>query len=290
MSKANLKRILEHRLQEDGLYDTGIPGVQIFRYTAPRQCSPAVYVPTIIAIVSGSKEAILDGQSYIYDCEQYMCCTMTMPVEAGIAYATSDTPLLGVSISIDTKLMSEITFEINQITEAIETSDSEKHTHGITLSSWDESFENALFRLIQLETDSVAASVLGSSRLREVYYAVLTGAAGNSVRHTFGSDNDINRAIRYLSSNLSAPTSIDDIRIRVGMSRSVFHRKFKQATMMSPIQFLKAMRLNHAAMLITKGQNVNEAATEVGYRSSSQFSREFKRMFGSSPKQWSLKQ
>ena len=72
------------------------------------------------------------------------------------------------------------------------------------------------------------------------------------------------------------------------MSRAVFHRKFKQATTMSPLQFVKTMRLNKAAMMIAGGMNVNEAAMEVGYVSSSQFSREFKRLFGKSPRQWSL--
>ena len=74
---------------------------------------------------------------------------------------------------------------------------------------------------------------------------------------------------------------------QVGMSRAVFHRKFKQATTMSPIQFVKSMRLNSAAMKIAGGMNVNEAAIDVGYVSSSQFSREFKRMYGQSPRQWS---
>ena len=74
---------------------------------------------------------------------------------------------------------------------------------------------------------------------------------------------------------------------RVGMSRAVFHRKFKQATTMSPIQFVKSMRLNTAAMQIANGKTVSEAAMAVGYVSSSQFSREFKRLYGQSPKQWS---
>ncbi len=59
---------------------------------------------------------------------------------------------------------------------------------------------------------------------------------------------------------------------QIGMSRAVFNRKFKQATDMSP----KSMRLNHAAMKITQGTNFNVAAMEMGYVSSSQFSREFK--------------
>ncbi len=73
----------------------------------------------------------------------------------------------------------------------------------------------------------------------------------------------------------------------VGMSRAVFHRRFKDATTMSPIQFVKSMRLNNAAMKIAEGKTVSEAAWDVGYQSASQFSREFKRMYGQSPRQWS---
>jgi len=115
----------------------------------------------------------------------------------------------------------------------------------------------------------------------------LKGEAGESARRAFGVGNEIARAIDYLSSRLNEAVTIDDMAAHVGMSRPVLHRKFKQATTMSPIQFVKSMRLNNAAIKIVGGMNVNEAAMDVGYVSSSQFSREFKRMYGQSPKQWS---
>jgi AraC-like DNA-binding protein len=98
--------------------------------------------------------------------------------------------------------------------------------------------------------------------------------------------NEIARSIEYLSSRLSESVTIEDMAAQVGMSRAVLHRKFKQATRMTPIQFVKSMRLNSAAMKIAGGMTVNEAAMEVGYVSSSQFSREFKRMYGQSPRHW----
>jgi AraC-like DNA-binding protein len=116
---------------------------------------------------------------------------------------------------------------------------------------------------------------------------VLKGEAGDSARRAFGVGNQIARSIEYLSSHLDEKVTIDQMASQVGMSRAVFHRKFRQATTMSPIQFVKSMRLNSAAMKVAGGMNVNEAAMEVGYVSSSQFSREFKRMYGLSPRQWS---
>lgn len=86
---------------------------------------------------------------------------------------------------------------------------------------------------------------------------------------------------------MNEQVTVDDMADHVGMSHAVFHRRFKEATTMSPIQFVKSMRLNNAAMKIAEGKPVSEAAWDVGYQSSSQFSREFKRMYGQSPRQWS---
>ncbi len=124
-------------------------------------------------------------------------------------------------------------------------------------------------------------------RLRELCYAVLMGEAGTAARRAFGVGNEIARTIAYLANHLNKQVTIDDLADRVGMSRAVFHRRFKEATTMSPIQFVKSMRLNKAAMKIAEGKTVSEAAWDVGYQSFSQFSRELKRMYGQSPRQWS---
>ena len=156
----------------------------------------------------------------------------------------------------------------------------------LTLARWDNDFTGALLRLLQLTNNPADIDVLGHGRLREVYYAVLKGDAGDSARQAFGVGCEIARAIEYMSSRLNDAVTIEEVAAQVGMSRAVFYRKFKQTTTMSPIQFVKSMRLNSAAMKIAGGMSVNEAAMAVGYVSSSQFSREFKRMYGQSPKQW----
>ena len=141
-------------------------------------------------------------------------------------------------------------------------------------------------RLVELTDDLTKAAVLSSGRIRELYYAILKGEAGASARRAFGIRNEVARAIDYLSSRLDEPVTIDDMATHIGMSRAVLHRKFKEATRLSPMQYMKSMRLNQAAMKIAGGTNVSTAASEVGYVSSSQFSREFKRMYGLSPRQW----
>ena len=285
MSKEQIKQLIERHLPEAGLVETALKGVSLFRVTEAIPCVPAVYEPTVVAIVSGEKEAILDGNRHVYDSSRYMLCPMTMPVEAGTPLASPENPLIGVSISFDGRMMTELSIEM-QTAAGVIRKPKGAAPQGLSLARWDTGFAQALLRLLELLDSPVDAAVLGEGRLREVYYAVLKGEAGASARRAFGVGNEIARTIDYLSNHLSEPVTIDDMASQVGMSRAVFHRRFKQATTMSPIQFMKSMRLNNAAMKIAGGKTVSEAAMDVGYVSSSQFSREFKRMFGQSPKKW----
>lgn len=287
MSKQQIKQLIGNKVSEDGLIETGVEGVQLFRVSTPHHCTPVVYKPNVTAIVGGAKEALLGGERFVFDSNHYLCCSMTMPVEAGTPAASPDNPLLGVLISLDTRVMTQLTIETESANGAIRKPNSGPLPQGIALARWDDTFTDALLRLLQLGESSADTAVLGESRLREVYYAILKGDAGGSARRAFGVGNEIARTIEYVSTRLDEAVSVEEMAAQVGMSRAVFHRKFKEATTMSPIQFVKSMRLNNAAMKIATGMNVNEAAMEVGYVSSSQFSREFKRLYGQSPRQWS---
>ena len=287
MSKHHIMQMIKSRIDKDGLLETGIAGVRLFRATTAVPCAPAVYEPCVIAIVSGAKEAVLDGERYVYDSRRYMCCPTSMPVKAGTPTASSENPLFGVIISLDQRVMNELALEMDHAGSAARSDGGHASAQGIKLAQWDAGFTDALLRLLQLGDDETDTAVLGAARLRELYYAILKGEAGYFARRAFGPGNAIARSIAHVSSNLDAPVSIDDMAARAHMSRAAFHRKFKQATTMSPIQFVKSMRLNTAAMKIAGGITVNEAAMDVGYVSASQFSREFKRMYGQSPRQWS---
>ena len=286
MSKDQITDLIERHVSEAGLVDTALKGVRLFRVTEAMPCVPAVYEPTVVAILSGSKEAVLDGEHHVYGSDKYLLCPMTLPVEAGTPLASKDDPLLGVVIALEPRTMRELTMEIETAGGGNRQS-RDSAPSALALASWDDGFTQALLRLLNLLDNPVDLEVLGQGRLRELCYAVLMGEAGAAARRAFGVGNEIARTIDYLSSHLNEQVTIDDMADHVGMSRAVFHRRFKEATTMSPIQFVKSMRLNNAAVQIAEGKTVSEAAWDVGYQSSSQFSREFKRMYGQSPRQWS---
>lgn len=195
-------------------------------------------------------------------------------------------PLLGVYISLDSRIMTDLAIEFDSAGGKVCQANGVNTPSGIVSAKWDADFSDALYRLLLLIDNTTDTAILSRSRLREVYYAVLKGEAGSVVRRSFAPGNAVVKAIEYLATHVGKNITIADVASKVGMSKAVFHRKFKQATNMSPIQFVKSMRLNNAAKQIAAGTNVGLAALEVGYVSSSQFSRDFKRMYGLSPKQW----
>lgn len=282
MSKQQIRHIIEQHSQRDGLTETGIKGVQLFQATSAIPCVPAVYEPCAIAIVSGAKEAVLDGKRYVYDDSRYMCCPMSMPVKAGTPSASPQTPLYGVLIALDARLMAELSLEMESAGNLIPLPPA---TCGRRASSLPHGMMPSLTRCCVCCNWVRARPTAPCSPMRAcVSFTMLFSKGGRGLcaarlwggqcRCTgdFACRCPFGRAHLY---RRYGPTRRDEPR---GISPQV-----QKVTTMSPIQFVKSMRLNNAAMKIAGGSTVSEAAMGVGYVSASQFSREFKRMYGQSP-------
>jgi len=69
-----------------------------------------------------------------------------------------------------------------------------------------------------------------------------------------------------------------------GMSPSSFHQHFRAVTSLSPLQFQKQLRLIEARrLMLAEGASASSAAFAVGYESVPQFTREYGRLFGTTP-------
>lgn len=281
-----LRDVVARHVGPDGVSDTPIEGLRLFRINHPIDRLPGIYPPSMCCIVQGQKRTYLGDVAHTYDPDHYLCATMSLPVEAEVTSATPDAPVLGVLLDLDTPDMVETLVAYEAAARPQRASATEATEPGMVVAPVDDALIGALGRLLALLDDPVALRVLASSRLRELQFTVIAGEAGPILRRSFGGARDITRVVTYLRENLSAPISVDDLARRAGMSRAVFHRRFKSATSFSPLQFIKALRLSNAAMQIVGGKAVGEAADAVGYASASQFSREFRRQFGQSPRKW----
>ena len=286
MSRRQIRDLILRHAPTHGTADVPIEGLQLIRVTEPVPTVPVIYPASLCVLVEGQKRVYLGGEAKTYGNGSFLCCTMPLPVEAEVPQACPSNPVLGLLLSLETPTMTETLVAAEataRLEPDVETSES---TPGLVVSAWDEPFIDAVLRLLQLLDDPCARQVLATSRLRELYFALLRSEAGGVIRRTFGASRDLGRALAYLREHISEPISVYELARVAGMSKAVFHRRFKAVTTLSPLQFMKAIRLNNAAALIAGGMIIAEAANQVGYGSPSQFSREFSRQYGMPPRQW----
>jgi AraC-like DNA-binding protein len=159
---------------------------------------------------------------------------------------------------------------------------------GLYVARTDGALLDAVVRLVRLLDKPRDAQVLSPLILREIHYRALMGELGSRLRELCIVDSQIQRiarAIDTLRTRFAEGFSVEELAAIAHMSPSSFHHRFKEVTAMSPMQFQKQLRLHEARrLMLTDGLEASVAAHRVGYESASQFSREYRRLFGAPPR------
>lgn len=275
---------------QSGIFKTNIAGIKFFYFDKPMQRQPRMYDAGIIIILQGSKTGYLHEEEIIYDAENYLVVAAPLPLECD-AYASSDKPLLGFSVDINLALLQDIWAKLEQssLAKGIQESVNIKVAHATKITP---DMQLPIERIITNVLDREKSNVLGTDIIKELFYYTLKGTQA-SLLYTLADRNShftrIAYALNYIQQHISDTITIDALANISGMSVANFHRIFKRITGNTPLQYIKDVRLSSARDLIElHGMKINLASSTVGYESSSQFSREFKRHFGMSPSQLNI--
>lgn len=274
---------LLHALAPDEGYNiTALPSVRILRSNRALSRTPVLYDPGIVIVCQGRKRGYFGGQLYLYDEHHYLAVSVPVPFSMETD-ATPARPLLALYLHLDFTLAAELAAQIDSpgATESMQTPQS------MTSTPMDEAMQLSVLRLLEAMNEPVEVAVLGPGLLRELYFRVLTGAQGRSMREALamrGHFGKIGRSLRLIHASYAQPLEVAQLAEEAGMSVPSFHSHFKAITQVSPMQYVKSTRLHQARLLMVRQELTAEAAgLAVGYTSPSQFSREFKRLFGSTP-------
>ncbi len=284
MNRDLIRAAVDRHAPSVGAASTPFEGVELFRVEAPFESMPGIYAPCVCVIVAGEKVVYVEDSRHVLDEDRYVYATLPTPTRADVPNASPESPLLGVLVEFDTSTMSQLVLEIQAAYGTLPASDGTRK--GFGTATRDSGLDLALARLLDLLDDPPAAQILGPARLREVLFAILRGEAGDRLHRDFGRAPALATTLAHLHAHIGEELSIDALARRAGMSRAVFDRQFKAATLLSPLQYIKALRLSEASMRIARGEGIGDSAAAVGYHNSSQFSREFRRKFGTSPREW----
>ncbi|ASD83788.1 MULTISPECIES: AraC family transcriptional regulator [Burkholderia] len=285
LSASDRKRmiaLLRDLAPDEGYNLTALPSVRILRSNRALSRTPVLYDPGIVIVCQGRKRGYFGEQLYLYDEQHYLAVSVPVPFSMETE-ATPERPLLALYLHLDFTVAAELAAQIDR--EG--TAEPVRAPQSMMSTPMDEAMQASVLRFLEAMHRPLEAAVLGPGLLRELYFRVLTGAQGASMREALamrGQFGRIGRSLRLIHAAYAQPLDVAQLAGEAGMSTPSFHSHFKAITQVSPMQYLKSTRLHQARLLMVRQDLTAEAAGHaVGYTSASQFSREFKRLFGATP-------
>ncbi|AHG40429.1 AraC family transcriptional regulator [Pseudomonas syringae CC1557] len=280
---ATLVSLIKPLAVRPGFVATHLPEVRVLSAFGYVASSPQIYEPSLMIMVQGSKVACLGPRTFEYGTGHYLIQALSVPFKCE-TFATPDKPLYGVSVAIDRVLLGELV----QALGPASVQESEVQTpESMTSVLIDNAMRDSVERLLRCLHDPLECQAMGQSRVRDVLYSALRGPQSGVLRALVEQQGQFARiasAVTYLHEHYDHALNVDTLARCANMSTSTFHEHFKRSTLLSPVQYLKRLRLLKAQqLLVAEGLGVAQVALKVGYQSASQFSREYKRYFERSP-------
>jgi AraC-like DNA-binding protein len=280
-NRKRLASLLDEVAVHEGTHHTPVEGVEVSRISNSVPRAPVVYQPKILIVGQGRKRAFLGGETYRYDAYNYLVLSVPLPAECETE-ASPEEPLLLLAVKVEPAMLGEMILEMDEPSPPASIT-----PRGISSTPMSEELGGAVVRLLECLRSPLDSRMLGRQTVREIVYRVLQGEQAGALRALASRDDHfsrITRALRHVHAEYARPLSVEELARKAGMSVAAFHHYFKLVTASSPLQYLKRIRLDQAKRLMTHdGYNASTAARAVGYESPSQFSREFKRLFGATP-------
>lgn len=278
-------RILEvlARLPWDGaVYAHGIPGLSLYRITEPVGPFSTVYEPSLSLIINGSKRVNVGNETLVYDESCFFLTAVGMPMTGQICAPSSAQPYVAAMLRLNLEAMRRLIADHD-----LHPTNIADRCRGAVVGAATPELFDAFLRLISLANAPDDIPFLAGHIQNEILYRLLTGDQGARLRRfalAGTNSNRVAKAVAWLRENYTRPLRVDDLADMANMGVSTLHHHFRAMTAMSPLQFQKHLRLHHARELMLSGSfDAATAALAVGYESPTQFSREYRRMFGHPP-------
>jgi AraC-like DNA-binding protein len=263
----------------DGVHATSVPRLSVVRFSRPSEPVHGVHKAAICIIAQGRKQVIVGQEMFHYGPSQHLLVSVDLPVIGQVIGATEAEPYLCIRLDLDMELCAEMLLKFGPAPA--------ESGLGLAISDTPPEIVDAATRLLRLQESPEDIAELAPLIEREILYRLLKSDQGAFIRRMLEPENrnrNVGRAITWIKENYARPIRIEEVASLSGMSPSSLHQHFRQATAMSPLQYQKQLRLQEARRLIfSQSFDAASAGHTVGYDSPSQFSREYKRLFGAPP-------
>ncbi|MGJ7499577.1 AraC family transcriptional regulator N-terminal domain-containing protein [Variovorax sp. ZT5P49] len=281
--RARLRSHLLAHLPKAGDHVSALPGLTLYRRDGPTGPASMLYESSVGFVVQGRKRVVLGSDAYEYDAAKFVLTAVDLPTISHVLEANPSRPCLSMMLKLDFAMVQAIGGEID-LQGIAATSNAES---GMTFGHMTTELLDAFVRLSALADKPQDIAIMAPLVLREITYRLLMGPSGSHLRRIARQDprrDKILIAITWLREHYAEAIRIEDLAEIAAMGVSTLHHHFSAITHMSPLQYQKHIRLHEARrLLLTEGLDATSAAYRVGYESVTQFSREYRRLFGNPP-------
>ncbi len=287
--QAELTAPLDKLTDADGNHQTAIGPLPLHRLSAPSPPVHGVLKPTFCLVAQGSKLTVLGEETHTHDTLRFLLLSVDLPLTVQVTEASPDAPYLGLCLDIDPRQIGALLLEMASAEDATPPAAPTTSARSLSLSRTDAPLLDASLRLLRLLETPADVPMLAPPAVREILYRLLTGEQGPRLRQIAVHNSltqRVARATDWTKRHYAEPLSIETIAQEVCMSASGLHHHFKAVTALSPLQYQKHLRLQEARrLMLSEAIDAATAGYRVGYQSPSQFSREYRRLFGAPPRQ-----
>jgi AraC-like DNA-binding protein len=245
----------------------------------------AVYEPVFALVVQGEKRLALGDEVFTCGKGSFLVVSVDLPVSFQISRATPAVPYMALAMTLKPAAVATLLLEAATADRVPALAPSA----GVGMSDAPTELLEAVLRLVRLVDQPRDLPVLGPIAQKEILWRLLCSEQGHRLRQIGLADSrisQIGRAMRRMREHYTETLPIEELARVSAMSVTSFHRHFRAVALMSPLQYLKRIRLQEArTRLLAHAEDVASVGYAVGYESPSQFSREYKRAYGAPPAQ-----
>lgn len=267
-------------------YPTELPGVILLRSTAAAHGTRALLqLPALCLVIQGAKRTSFGARELTYRAGEALLVNLPTPGISRVAEGGPDGMYRSVAIDLDVAIMRDV-FEIVELADRPHRDrDRAAGTLVVPIAG---AIADCVLRALQLLETPEAIPVLYPGIMRELCYRLLTSDVGPDIASAMlgvRREDRLVHVVQLLRERFAETFAIEELAEMAQLGPSAFHRKFKALMGLTPIQYQKQLRLLEARrLMIVEGSSAEQAAYRVGYESTSQFSREYARMFGQPPR------
>ncbi len=279
--------VLPHA-ERPGVTQLGIPGASVYRADAPETFDKrSTSTLSVGLVLQGRKEVRIDGGVLRYDPSHCIVLTGELDYESRVLEASPAQPYLSLVLAVPPDLVARTLLDLAELAPL--EPQPPAAPQAAFLARVDDRVLEPLARLVRCLGDAAERRVIAPLALHELVFRLLRSPAALALRRAAcrgGDEGRIADAMAFIRANARRKLSVEQLAKRVGMSPSHFAHRFRDVARVSPMRYLKHVRLDQARVLLLQGLRAGELAERIGYASPAHLTRDFKQQFGLAPAQY----